>query len=519
MIEGVTAIDGQDAVGSHLDALDVAGRGSSSPPEPAGSIRPVAASDRPREACGVFGVRDQQHSASHLTYLGLFTLQHRGQESAGIAVSDGTKILVDKDMGLVSAIFNDHRLQALPGTMAIGHTRYATTGASAWDGAQPVSRDAGGIYFALGHNGNLVNTDALAARYPQEIFGSDSDVIATMLASHLNASTPDTSGHETGHHIDSHANLIDAATAVLGKLQGAFSLVIMDESRLIGARDPHGFRPLFLGRLATGGWVLASETPALFVVGATVEREIEPGELVVIDDDGVHSHRFAAAQPRRLCTFEFVYVSRPDGVLAGTSVDAARRRAGAALAQQASVDADLVVPIPESSISGALGYAAASAIPYQQALIKSPYIGRSFIAPTQEARDTALRLKFGPIVGNIAGRRLVVVEDSLIRASTLRATVGMLRDAGAAAIHLRVLSPPYRWPCFYGMDTGDRSTLIAATRTVEEIREHLGVDSLVYLDLDRLVDAINPQPAGLCTACMTGDYPVPIPSAAPSSCA
>lgn len=492
-------IDHPHGQGNHPD-VTAAG---SPPGEPVRTVEPVTGSDRPKEACGVFGVRDLQQSASHLTYLGLFTLQHRGQESAGIAVSDGTKVLIDKDMGLVANIFNDHRLRALPGIMAIGHTRYATTGASAWDGAQPVSRGAGGVYFALGHNGNLVNTDTLAARYPAEVFGSDSDVIATMLADDLATRR--------------HGGLVEAVTAVLPQLQGAFSLVIMDETRLIGARDPHGFRPLFLGRLDTGGWVLASETPALFVVGATVEREIAPGEIVVIDDDGVHSHRFADVQQRQLCTFEFVYVSRPDGILAGTSVDAARRRAGIALARQAPVDADLVVPIPESSISGALGYAAESGIPYGQALIKSPYIGRSFIAPTQAHRDTALRLKFGPIVENIAGRRLVVVEDSLIRASTFRRTVRMLRDAGATELHLRVLSPPYRWPCYYGMDTGDRSTLIAATKTIEQIRADLDVDSLVYLDLDRLVEAISPQPAGLCTACMTGDYPVPVPVAVPTA--
>jgi len=456
------------------------------------------ANDHPKEACGVFGVRDRQQPASHLTYLGLYALQHRGQESAGIAVSDGTKILIDKDMGLVSTIFDEHRLRALPGGMAIGHTRYATTGASAWANAQPVSRSAGDLYFALGHNGNLVNTAELAAGQPDADLGSDSDVIATLLADTL-------TGQGDG-------DLGTAMTTVLPRLQGAYSLVAMDETRLIGARDPHGFRPLFLGRLDTGGWVLASETPALDVVGARLTREIDPAEIVIIDDDGVRSIQFAAPQPRALCSFEFVYIARPDGVLAGTGVHAARRRMGRALAHQAPVDADLVMPIPDSSIPGAQGYAAASGIEYGDGLIKNRYIGRTFIAPTQALRESAVRIKFNPIVDMVAGKRLIVVEDSIVRATTLRGTMGMLRDAGAAEIHLRVLSPPYRWSCFYGLDTGDRSKLIAATMTTDEIRDHLGADSLAYLHLDHLRDAISPNPTGLCTACLTGDYPTPVPA-------
>ncbi|MEH1124823.1 amidophosphoribosyltransferase [Micromonospora sp. CPCC 206061] len=451
------------------------------------------ASDQPKEACGVFGVRDPQQPVSHLTYLGLYALQHRGQESAGIAVSDGTKILVDKDMGLVSTIFDEHRLRALPGGMAIGHTRYATTGASAWANAQPVSRSAGNHSFALGHNGNLVNTTDLAGGQPN--LGSDSDVIAGLLADTLTSQDD--------------GDLIAAMTGVLPRLQGAYSLVVMDETRLIGARDPHGFRPLFLGRLDTGGWVLASETPALDVVGARLIREIDPAEIVIIDDDGVRSIQFAAPQPRALCSFEFVYIARPDGVLAGTGVHAARRRMGKALAQQAPVDADLVMPIPDSSIPGAQGYAAASGIEYGDGLIKNRYIGRTFIAPTQALRESAVRIKFNPIVDMVAGKRLIVVEDSIVRATTLRGTMGMLRDAGAAEIHLRVLSPPYRWSCFYGLDTGDRSKLIAATMTTEQIRDHLDADSLAYLTLDRLREAISPTPDGLCTACLTGDYPTP----------
>ncbi|GIF01553.1 amidophosphoribosyltransferase [Paractinoplanes rishiriensis] len=455
-------------------------------------------SDSPKEACGVFGVRDQHQPVAHLTYLGLYALQHRGQESAGIAVSDGTKVTVDKDMGLVSTIFSSHRLQALPGTMAIGHVRYATTGASAWNNAQPISRYAGGVYFALGHNGNLVNTRELTAHTGEGEAGSDSDVVAALLAQHMT------------HH---NSDLADATLHVLPRLHGAYSFVIMDEARLIGARDPHGFRPLFLGSLDTGGWVLASETPALDVVGARTVREIDPGEMVIIDDDGVRSVQFATGQPRALCSFEFVYIARPDGHLAGIGVHAARRRMGIALAQQAPADADMVMPIPDSSIPGAQGYAQAAGIAYGDGLIKNRYIGRTFIAPSQQLRDSAVRLKFNAIGDNVTGKRLVVVEDSIVRATTLRATMRLLRDAGAAEIHLRVLSPPYRWPCYYGLDTHDRHTLVAATMTVDEIRDHLGADSLAYLDIDTMLTAITTDQSGFCTACLTGDYPTPIPGA------
>jgi amidophosphoribosyltransferase len=453
-------------------------------------VGPVAdGHDGPKEACGVFGVRDPQQPAAHLTYLGLFALQHRGQESAGIAASDGTKIMIDKDMGLVSTIFDEHRLRALPGGLAIGHTRYATTGASAWHNAQPVARQAGDVFFALGHNGNLVNTEELVPG-----LGSDSDVVAELVAEALRD-----------------GDLPGALGEVLPRLRGAYSLVIMDEDRLIGARDPNGFRPLFLGRCDTGGWVLASETPALDVVGARVIREIDPGELVVIDDEGVHSTQFAPPQRKALCSFEFVYIARPDGKLAGIGVHAARRRMGAALARQAPVAADMVMPIPDSSVPGAQGYAAESGIEYGDGLIKNRYIGRTFIAPTQQLRDNAVRIKFNAIEDNVAGKRIVVVEDSIVRATTLRSTMKLLRNAGAAEIHLRVLSAPYRWSCFYGLDTSDRSKLIAAHMSIEEIREHLGADSLAYLDLDAMLTAISPAATGFCTACMTGDYPVPVP--------
>jgi amidophosphoribosyltransferase len=455
-----------------------------------------------KEACGVFGVRAPGQPVSHITYLGLYALQHRGQESTGIAVSDGTSILVDKGMGLVSSVFDDHRLAALQGHVAIGHTRYSTTGASAWCNAQPVHRANDNVNFALAHNGNLVNTAELAdeAGIAVREVTSDSDLVAGLIAAELADSI-----QAPGDPLER------ALTAVLPRLRGAFSFVISDQDRLIGVRDPNGFRPLFLGRHPEG-WVLASETPALDVVGADTVREIEPGEMVVIDGTGVRSVRpFPAdAIDPRLCSFEFVYFARPDGRLRGQSVHAARRRMGMQLAIQAPVDADLVVPVPESGIPGAQGYAQQSGIPYGDGFIKNRYIGRTFIAPTQELRRNAVRIKLNPIGENVAGQRLVVVEDSIIRGTTLRETLRMLRKVGAIEVHLRILSPPYRWPCHYGMDTSDRDNLLAANLSVDGIRDYLGVDSLAYLDIDRMLAAITPGGDGFCTACLTGQYPVPV---------
>ncbi|MGW4788567.1 amidophosphoribosyltransferase [Streptomyces sp. NPDC004230] len=458
-----------------------------------------------REACGVFGVWAPGTPVSHTVYLGLFALQHRGQESAGIAVSDGAKIWVDKDMGLVSTIFDDHRLRALQGHSAIGHTRYSTTGASSWANSQPVYRTAAKHHFALAHNGNLVNTTSLAERAGLEPggIGSDSDVASALLAREL-VQDGQVSGRDA---------LIPAFLRVLRLLQGAYSFVMLTDHCLVGARDPQGFRPLFLGRLGDG-WVLASETPALDVVGAEVVREIEPGEVVVISDGKVESHHPFPADvvTSRLCSFEYVYFARPDGYLRGQNVHRVRQRMGEALARQAPAPADYVVPIPESSIPGAQGYARESGLPYVDGFIKNRYIGRTFIAPTQELRRNAVRIKLNPIRENIEGRRLIVVEDSIVRATTLRETMRMLRSAGAAEIHLRVLSPPYRWPCFYGMNTTDRSQLIAANKNVDEIRDYLGAESLAYLGIDAMLEAISPDDtSGLCTACLTGEYPTPLP--------
>jgi amidophosphoribosyltransferase len=460
--------------------------------------------DTPKEACGVFGVFAPGQPVAHLTYLGLYALQHRGQESAGMAVSDGEGLTIVKEMGLVSNVFNDRTLSTLTGDLAIGHTRYSTTGSSTWRNAQPVYRGIDHVEFALGHNGNLVNTEALAAEagmLPGTVT-SDTDLMAELLATAL-LDRPDV---EAGEAFE------EALAEVLPRLRGAFSLVLADRERIIGVRDPNGFRPLCLGRL-DGGWVLASESPALDVIGAHFVRELEPGEVVIIDRTGWRSLRPFDAKKvdPRLCLFEFIYFARPDSVLYGQSVHHARVRMGEALAEQAPVEADLVMGVPESGIPAAEGYARASGIDFGHGLVKNRYIGRTFIAPTQAMRSAAVRMKLNPLRDNIAGQRLVVVDDSIVRGTTTRSMVRMLRDAGAKEVHMRVSSPPYRWPCFYGMDTGTKGELLAANLTVDEIREYLDVDSLSYLALDRLLESTGAVGAGFCSACLTGEYPIEIP--------
>jgi amidophosphoribosyltransferase len=413
-----------------------------------------------------------------------------------MAVSDGEEIIVVKDMGLVTNVFNERILRGLPGHLAIGHTRYSTTGSSTWRNAQPVYRSVDGAGFALGHNGNLTNTAELveAVGMLPGTVTSDSDLVAELVARELPG------------------DLEAAVKKVLPRLAGGFSLVLMDLQHLIGVRDPNGFRPLCLGRLGEG-WVLASESPALDVVGARFVRELEPGELLVAGPDGIRSYYPFPPQAvdPRFCVFEFVYFARPDSRLLGREVHGVRRRMGELLAEAAPVDADLVMGVPESGVPAAEGYARRSGIAYGQGLVKNRYIGRTFIAPDPEARALGVRRKLNPLRENIAGQRLVVVDDSIVRGTTQRAVVGMLREAGAAEIHLRVSSPPFAWPCYYGIDTPDRDELLGATRSVEEIRDFLGVDSLAYLSVDDLVRAIDAPGAGFCSACLTGRYPVPVP--------
>src|SRR5712691_9913603 len=455
----------------------------------------------PRDACGVFGVYAPGQSVSNLTYLGLYALQHRGQESAGIASSDGETITVIKDMGLVTQVFDERRLAPLDGHLAIGHVRYSTTGSSTWRNAQPVYRSVADAGFCLGHNGNLTNTEALARELGMlpGVLTTDSELIGELLAREY-SDTPRSDGRDLEHALEQ----------VLPTLAGAFSLVLMDEAHVFGVRDRHGFRPLVLGR-TEGGWVLASETAALDIVGAHFVRDVEPGELVAIDATGVRSIRFAEPTPK-LCLFEFVYIARPDTHLYGQGVHGARQRMGEELARQAPcVDADMVMPVPESGVPAAQGYARASGIPYGDGFVKNRYVGRTFIQPSQKQRGDSVRLKLNPLRDNIRGKKLVVVEDSIVRGTTTRQIIALLREAGAVEVHFRVSSPPYRWPCFYVLDTGKRSDLLAADMSVGEISDYLGVDSLAYLDLDRLVAATGAPPEAFCTACFTGDYPVPVP--------
>ncbi|MEW6154066.1 MAG: amidophosphoribosyltransferase [Actinomycetota bacterium] len=470
---------------------------------------PVPEPAKPREACGVFGVYAPDQPVAQLVYAGLYALQHRGQESAGMAVSDGEEITVIKDMGLVTHVFDERKLAPMQGFLAMGHVRYSTTGSSTWGNAQPIYRPSGGAGFALGHNGNLVNTAELAdeAGVLPGMLTSDSDLVAELLHAEMVAQDQ---------------SLEEALPTVLPRLQGAFSLVMLDQHRLIGVRDPNGFRPLCLGRLESG-WVLASETTALDIIGAHFVRELDPGEMVVVDEEGTRSTR--PFPPERvdpkLCLFEFVYFARLDSKLYGQTVHSARQRMGELLADQAPLPPDtqlvpreaMVMPVPESGIPAAEGYARRSGIPFGHGLVRNRYIGRTFIAPSQEKRAQGVRIKLNPMPDNIAGKRLVVVEDSIVRGTTMRALVAMLREAGAAEVHLRIASPPYRWPCFFGMDTGTRTQLLAADLTVSEVGDYIGCDTLAYLDLDRLLAATGAAGSGFCAACLTGDYPVDVPLA------
>ena len=474
--------------------------------------------DSPKEACGVFGVFAPGQPVAHMTYLGLYALQHRGQEAAGMAVSDYEDITVVKDMGLVAHVFDDRTLAPLTGHLAIGHTRYSTTGSSSWRNAQPVYRDAGPTQFALGHNGNLVNTGALAedAGMLPGTVASDSDLVAELVGRELERAEQARDHEiEMGADPDTIAKpVLDAALMeVLPLLEGAFSLVLMDEHRVIGIRDPNGFRPLCLGRLEQGGWVLASESPALDVVGADFVREIEPGEMVVIDADGVRSARpFPAERLNpKLCLFEFVYFARPDTRLYGKSVHFARVRQGELLAEQAPVEADMVMGVPESGLPAAEGYARASGIPYGQGLVKNRYIGRTFIAPSQEMRALGVRMKLNPLRENLQGKRVVVVDDSVVRGTTQKQIVKMLRESGVKEVHLRLTSPPIKWSCFYGIDTGERSELLANGLEIDEIRQYLNLDSIAFITLDRLVHSTGTSGSGFCDACFTGNYPVAVP--------
>jgi amidophosphoribosyltransferase len=456
----------------------------------------------PREECGVFGVWAPGEEVSKLTYFGLYALQHRGQEAAGISVSDGHQIVVFKDLGLVSQVFDEQVLTSLRGHVAVGHCRYSTTGSTTWENAQPTFRTtATGSGLSLGHNGNLVNTADLldmaraAGLATNNGATTDSDLLCGLMA----ASAADT-------------GIEQAALTLLPQVRGAYCLVFADESTLYAARDPHGVRPLVLGRLERG-WVVASETAALDIIGASFVREVEPGELLAIDDQGLRSTRFANPEPKG-CLFEFVYLARPDTTISGRSVHATRVDIGRRLAQEWPAEADLVIPVPESGTPAAIGYAQASGIPYGSGLVKNAYVGRTFIQPSQTIRQLGIRLKLNPLRDVIRGKRLVVVDDSIVRGNTQRALVRMLREAGAVEVHVRIASPPVRWPCFYGIDFASRAELVANGLDLDGIRRSIGADSLGYVSLEGLVAASEQPRSRLCSACFDGQYPIPLPDEA-----
>jgi amidophosphoribosyltransferase len=444
--------------------------------------------------CGLFGIRSPERDVARLAYFGLFALQHRGQESAGIAVSDNGRLTTLRDMGLVTQVFDEQKLRGLRGELAIGHTRYSTTGSSQWWNAQPLVQHGSTRTIALGHNGNLTNAvelrEELAADGHRLATTADTEVIAALIA-------------------NDPAPLDEAVANAMRRLDGAFSVVALSEGKLIAFRDPRGMRPLSLGRL-DGDWVVASETCALDLVGAEVEREVRPGELILIDEQVESQQVVPEDDGGALCIFEFFYLARPDSRLAGVEVHGARVRMGERLAQEAPVEADLVMPIPDSGTPAAIGFSRALNIPFSEGLIKNRYVGRTFIEPDQGLREQGIRLKFNPLA-EVSGKRIVAVDDSIVRGNTTRQIVQMLFDAGAAEVHIRVSAPPVISQCYYGIDFADPDELIAANRTIEEVREHIGATSLAYLSLAGLQASTRRPASQFCRACLTRDYPTAIP--------
>ena len=445
----------------------------------------------------MFGVWAPGEDVAKLSYYGLYALQHRGQEAAGIAVGDGSQVLVFKDLGLVSQVFDEQTLGAMVGHVAIGHCRYSTTGSTTWENSQPIFRTTdAGTGVALGHNGNLVNTADLASRARELGIASgaatsDSDIVGALLA-----------------HGAADSSIEQAAMELLPTLRGAFCLTFMDEHTLYAARDPQGVRPLVLGRLERG-WVVASEQSALATVGASFIREVEPGEMIAIDEEGIRSTRFAESKPAG-CVFEYVYLARPDATIAGRSVYESRVEMGRRLALEQPVEADVVIPVPESGTPAAVGYADASGLPFRQGFVKNAYVGRTFIQPSQTLRQLGIRLKLNVQSTVVAGKRVVVVDDSIVRGNTQRAVVRMLKEAGAAEVHVKISSPPVKWPCFYGIDFATRAELIANGAAVDQIAASIGADSLAYISEEGMIEATGQPRERLCTACFTGDYPIPL---------
>jgi amidophosphoribosyltransferase len=458
--------------------------------------------DKPEEACGVFGIYAPGQDVARLTYFGLYALQHRGQESAGIATFDGQQLYEHRDMGLVSHVFNPEILRELPGQIAIGHTRYSTTGSSHRCNAQPVIVETKLGKLALAHNGNLVNTEELRAYLVNlgcELdTTTDSEMIAIAIREEVNAGK----------------GWVEATIAACKLCKGAFSLAIATPDGIMGVRDPNGIRPLVLGIMPdhVSHYVVASETCALDIIGADHERDVKPGELLWITAAGVKAIEWAPKVQPKLCIFEMIYFARPDSWVNEESLYSYRMRLGKQLAQESFHPADIVIGVPDSGIPAAIGFAAASGIPYAEGLIKNRYVGRTFIQPTQEMREAGIRMKLNPLKDVLKGKRVIIIDDSIVRGTTSRKLVKALRDAGATEVHMRISSPPVTHPCFYGIDTDTQDQLIAATKTVAEIAEQIGVDTLAYLSWDGMLAATNQDTNNFCSACFTGDYPVEIPS-------
>ena len=455
--------------------------------------------DKLHDECGVFGVWAPKRDVARMTYFALRALQHRGQESAGIAVGDGHTVLVRKDLGLVAQVFTDADLTAMPGKVAIGHCRYGTAGAKGWESAQPHLSTINDVIIALAHNGTLVNFDSLRRELIEMGIpfrsNTDSEVAAKLIGYFT----------QRGHRLRS------GIAHTMHMLEGGYAMVLARENALYAFRDPHGIRPLVLGKLDEGEWVVASETCAFDIVGVTYVRDVMPGEIIRVSDDGIVSEQGVPAASLHDCIFEHVYFSRPDSVKGGSSFYLMRHRMGRELARETPVDADLVISVPDSGTPAAEGYAAELGIPYGTGLIKNRYVARTFIQPTQELRSLGVRLKLNALPDAVAGKRLVMVDDSIVRGTTSKQIVQMLKNAGATEVHVRSASPMVKWPCFYGIDTANQDQLIAANMTLEEIRDFIGADSLGFLSTEGLLTCV-PE-GGYCTACFTGEYPVEIPRA------
>ncbi|OCR00861.1 amidophosphoribosyltransferase [Oscillatoriales cyanobacterium USR001] len=459
------------------------------------------ASDKQEEACGVFGVCAPGEDVAKMTYFGLYALQHRGQESAGIATFDGESVHLHKDMGLVSQVFNESSLSHLPGVIAVGHNRYSTTGSSRVVNAQPVVVETRLGSLALAHNGNLINTgilrEELLKRNCNFISTTDSEMIAIAIAL----------------EVEDGKDWLEAAISAFHRCTGAFSLIIGTPAGLMGVRDPYGVRPLVIGTLGTNPmrYALASETCALDIIGAEYLREVEPGELVWITEDGMASFHWSQQPKPKLCIFEMIYFARPDSIMEGESLYSYRLRIGRKLAEESPIDADIVIGVPDSGIPAAIGFSQVAGIPYAEGLIKNRYVGRTFIQPTQTMRESGIKMKLNPLKDVLEGKRVIMVDDSIVRGTTSRKIVKALRDAGATEVHMRISSPPVTHPCFYGIDTDNQDQLIAATKSVAEIAKQIGVDSLAFLSREGMLKATKDDSNNFCSACFTGDYPIPVP--------